>query len=92
MKKKLYNGSFVPYRKPKNPKPPVIDVARSELIFCISTELQSIALALDTSPDQGAITMRDSKGVIWEITVQRSDAKWLQGEADMRAHLKETLK
>lgn len=88
MPKRLYAGSFVPYRKPKNPTVVPIDRERADFVRIAATELQTIVLAMDILPDQGAITVRDSAGVIWEVTVQRSDAKYLQGEADFKERIK----
>lgn len=82
--KRRYAGSFQPYRKEKNPVKPNVDQERADFTRVLSAEAQQVALAIDTYPEMGALTVRDSNGTIWEITIQRSDARELRGEVELR--------
>jgi hypothetical protein len=89
--KPRFEGRFVPYRKDKSPTPPVIDQARADLVIVCADEMQQVVLAMDVYPDRGAITVRDSMGTIWEVSFQRSDAKWLACEKDIKGTSEKTV-
>lgn len=83
MTKPRYAGRFVPYRKPKNPVVEPVDQARAEFTTTAAELLQMLALAMDIYQNKGAITIRDSNDNIWEISIQRSDARHLACETDL---------
>ena len=71
-------STFKPYRK-SNVKPEV-DKTRADLTNAIEEALQGLIHGYDCYPAQGAITIKDAEGRLWEISIERSDAKWLAGE------------
>ena len=71
-------STFKPYRKSK--VKPEVDKIRAHLTNQIAEALQALVHAYDCYPDKGALTIKDIKGRIWEISIERSEAKWLAGE------------
>jgi hypothetical protein len=69
-------STFVPRRKPKNKPQPILDSAVRDVTRDIAFGIQGLVLAYDMYPD-GHLTIRDTNGIVWEISIKRSDAKHL---------------
>jgi formylglycine-generating enzyme required for sulfatase activity len=73
-------STFKPYRKPLKTEKPLPDKQRVTFTNELAEAIQHIVLAYDCYPNDGAISIRDRAGNIWELTLERSDAKYLRSE------------
>lgn len=64
---------------------------RADLTILVAAEVRNVVLAQDVYPSMGAMTVRDSLGEVWEITIQKSDAKKLACEMDLERQLAPAL-
>jgi hypothetical protein len=80
--KEKYSGTFVPYRRPKMKSPQVLK-AEQELLRVtesVNELLKDIAINMDCGGKDGKIAFRDEHGVIWIVTIEKSDVSQLQCE------------
>lgn len=83
--------TFVPYRKPRGPRPEAERKKELEVIRVTNTVsklLQDVAIAMDTLPKQGSIAFRDEHGKVWVVSIQASDVDLLMCEADLAQQVK----
>lgn len=90
MKKKLNAGSFVPYRKSKNP--PAIDKERLAVTEQLNVLLRDLAIAMDCGGADGKIAFRDGNGTAWVVAIDRMDVAQLKCEYDLQQRMKQCNK